>query len=313
MKLFILLLTISITAVSDVSDHLKKVHNKSSLYSMPNIDFIYMINLDQRPEKIRRSFSQLYPYGIYPCRFSAVNGWELSLDTINDVGLLFAPFMERGIMGTRYLLGGNFEPHHESITNYGETYFSHCMARGAIGIALSHISILQDAYDSGYETIWVMEDDIDVIADPNSLSTLIEDLDTTVGKGNWDVLFTDRDIKDASGNYYTTYYAGKRPDYLVFTNDNNYSEKTPVGDKFIKVGARSGAHSMILRRSGIEKLLRYFHAHQIFFPYDMEYILPRGIRLYTVANDVVSNLPKAPSDNGGPYYLEKRTQSITPP
>jgi hypothetical protein len=65
---------------------------------------------------------------------------------------------------------------------------------------------------------------------------------------------------------------------------------------------------MIIRRSGIEKLLRFFDAHQIFFPYDMEYILPRGIQLYTVAEDVVSNLPKAPSDNGGPYYLEKGNQ-----
>lgn len=287
---------------ADVLDHLKPVQNKSAAYSMRNVDFIYMINLDQRPEKLKASLDQLAPYGIYPCRFSAVNGWELSLEAINDVGLKFSPGMATGILGTCYLPDGNFEPSHQGISNYGQTYFCHCMARGAIGIALSHISVLQDALDSGYETIWVMEDDIQVIRDPRTLSEMIDKLDLLVGAGNWDILFTDRDIRDANGQYATTYWAGKRPDYLVFTKENDYAQKKQVSPEFLKIGARSGAHSMLLRRSGIQKLLRFFYAHQIFFPYDMDYILPRGINLYTVADDIVSNLPKAPSDNGGPNY-----------
>lgn len=288
---------------ADVANHLKQVEAKSSAYSMRNIDFIYLINLDERPEKLKNTLNQLSAYEIYPCRFSAVNGWKLSLEELQDVGLKFCSFMEGGILGTRYPLDGEFEPKHETISQCGKTYFCHCMARGTIGICLSHISILQDAYDSGYDTIWVMEDDIYVIRDPRILSDLIEHLDATVGKGNWDILFTDRDIRDANGNYYTTYWAGKRPDYITFSRTNDYTVKEPVGSEFIKIGARSGAHSMILRRSGIEKLLCFFHAHQIFFPYDMDYILPQGIRLYTVAEDVVSNLPQAPSDNGGPNYL----------
>ena len=303
--LFLLFIGMHLSVAGEVIDHLKRVYNKSAAYSMKNIDFIYMINLDQRPEKLRASLDQLAPYGIHPCRFSAVNGWELSEKEIEDVGLKFTPQMEAGIMGTCYPPGRNFEPSHEVITNCGQTYFCHCMARGTIGIALSHISLLQDALDSGYETIWIMEDDIQIIRDPRTISNKIEELDRLVGKGNWDILFTDRDILDANGNYYTTYWAGRRPDYLKFTQDNDYAIKTPVGIDFIRIGARSGAHSMILRRSGIKKILRFFYAHQIFFPYDMEYILPRGIQLYTVVQDIVSNLPKAPSDNGGPYYLEK--------
>lgn len=66
-----------------------------------------------------------------------------------------------------------------------------------------------------------------------------------------------------------------------------------------------GAHSLILRRSGIRKLLQFLKAHQLFFPYDMEYIIPPGIKLFTVREDVVSNLPKALSDNGGPNYLNQ--------
>lgn len=302
MRFFLLLLAFHLSA--ELTDHLKKAEGKSSAYSMRNIDFIYLINLDQRPEKLRSSLDELTPYGIYPYRFSAVNGWELSLDVLDDVGLRLSFDLTEKIMGTFYPKERNFEPQHEWIANPNQTYFCHCMSRGAIGIALSHISILQDAFDAGYETIWVMEDDIQVIRDPRILSNLIDKLDSEVGKGNWDILFTDKDIRDVNGNYVPCYYAGRRPDYLNFTKENNYAARNGVGSDFIKIGARSGAHSMILRKSGIQKLLRFFYAHQIFFPYDMEYILPRGINLYTVAHDIVSNLPKALSDNGGPNYLQ---------
>jgi len=286
----------------DLEQHLKQVPDKSGVHSMRNIDFIYMINLDQRPEKWKKSIDQLRPYGIEPCRFSAVNGWELSLEDINDVGLKFSPGMEGGFMATSYLLDGNFEPHHELIIQYGQTYYCHCMARGTIGIALSHISVLQDAYDSGYQTIWVMEDDIDVNRDPRVLSGLIDRLDAVVGKDNWDILFTDRDIRDANGNHSVSYWAAKRPDFI---SKNDFVFRVDVSPDFRKIGARYGAHSMIVRRQGMRKLLQFFAAHQIFLPYDMEYILPHGIRLYTVREDVVSNTPKAISDNGGPNYLNK--------
>ena len=271
---------------------------------MNGIDFIYMINLDQRPEKFGVSLDQLAPFQIYPYRFSAVNGWELSLETLSDVGLKYSVEMEGGFLGTCYPMDSHFEPSHEVIQNYGQSYFCHCMARGTVGICLSHISVLQDAYDSGYETIWVMEDDIEVLRDPRGLPNVIEQLDALVGRENWDVLFTDRDMRDANGMYTTTYWAGKRPDFLGFST-NDFAKKTWISPDFYEIGARSGATSMIIRRSGIQKLLKYFKAHQIFFPYDMDYIFPRGIKLYTVVEDIISNLPKAASDNGAPNYLNK--------
>jgi GR25 family glycosyltransferase involved in LPS biosynthesis len=264
-----------------------------------------MINLDQRPEKWKFSVDQLAPFGIYPYRFSAVNGWELSLEDINDVGLKFSPEMEGGFLCTRYRLDGNFEPSHEVLQNYGDTCFCHCLSRGAIGIALSHLSILQDAEDSGYETIWVMEDDVEVMRDPRILSDLIDNLDTLVGKENWDILFTDRDIRDANGVHKECYWAAKRPDFMPL-RANDYATRIKVNPDFYKIGARWGAHSMIIRRSGIQKLLRFFKAHRIFFPYDMDYILVPGIKLFTVSEDVISNFPKAVSDNGGPNYLQKK-------
>jgi GR25 family glycosyltransferase involved in LPS biosynthesis len=286
-----------------LQDHLKKFDSSSDAHRMRNIDFIYLINLDQRPEKLQMSLSQLEPFGIHPYRFSAVNGWELTLEEINDVGLKYSPEMEGGCMATSYRLDGHFEPSHEVMLNYGQTYFCHCMSRGAIGIVLSHLCILQNAYDAGFETIWVMEDDIQVMEDPRVLSDLIEKLDDAVGKENWDILFTDRDIRDRDGYPKACYWAAKRPDFGAFSRANDYAMRTLVSPNFIRIGARWGAHSMIVRRSGMKKLLQFFKAHQIFFPYDMDFIFPIGIKLYTVIEDVVSNLPTASSDNGGPNYL----------
>lgn len=287
---------------ADLEDHLKKALNKSAMHRIRNVDFIYLINLDRRPEKWKLSQERLAMYEICPYRFSAVNGWELSLEAINDVGLKFASEMDGGYMGTSYHLGGDFTPSHELIQNLNQTYFCHCMSRGAIGIALSHISILQDAYESGYETIWVMEDDIDVIQNPHILSDLIENLDEAVGVTNWDILFTDRDIRDANGNPKACYWTAKRPDFTIFSGINNYGMRYKINDDFWKIGARWGAHSMIIRKSGVKKLLKFFKAHHIFLPYDMDYILPPGINLYTVVDDIVSNSPNAVSDNGGPTY-----------
>lgn len=84
-NLFVLLLLVEIGLFSGVADHLKAAPNKGSDHNMRNIDFIYMINLDQRPEKFALSMSYLEKYKINPYRFSAVNGWELSKQDILDV------------------------------------------------------------------------------------------------------------------------------------------------------------------------------------------------------------------------------------
>lgn len=152
-----------------VEDHFKPALDKPSALQMKNIDFIYTINLDARPEKFSKCLEQLRPYSIEPYRFSAVNGWELTLEEINDVGVVYEPRMKNSLMGTSYLLDGDEEPFHNLINVSGRNYFCHCMSRGAIGIVLSHLSVLQDAYDSGYNTIWVLNDLNVVFHDPYCL------------------------------------------------------------------------------------------------------------------------------------------------
>lgn len=289
-----------------VIDHLKIPIDKLGNHKMRNIDFIYMLNLDQRPEKYEKSLKELAPFGIVPYRFSAVNGWELTHEDINDVGIKYELWMKQELWGTCYLLEDNGEWHLEIIHVPGRNYFCHCMSKGAIGIALSHLSILKDAYDSGYETIWVMEDDIGVIKDPHLLSELIDKLDTLVGKNGWDFLFTDFDTKNNNGAYVPCTAYALRANYDP-PNPYRCMERIDVSQDFRKIGARYGAYSMIVRRSGMKKMLDFMMGG-IFLPYDMEYTMPANINMFTVRDDVVSTIPNSFSDNSLPTYTHKKKE-----
>lgn len=209
---------------AEIQDHLKPALNKGEAHCMRNIDFIYMINLDRRPQKYALAKQQLNKYDINPYRFSAVNGWELSIEAILDVGIKYQPGMTPLLATTFVEIEGSKIQSHEFMSEYGKTYFAHCMPLGAIGCALSHISVLQDAYEAGYETIWVMEDDIEVLDNPHKLSDFIDELDGLVGTGNWDVLFTDYDYRIGIEQYLPASGAKKRPD-MDCSLTERYSEK----------------------------------------------------------------------------------------
>lgn len=306
MKLFkfavaLLILFSNDFSYAELQDHLKKAIGKSNEYKMRNIDFIYMINLDKRPEKYALSMQFLDKYGIKPYRFSAVNGWGLSLEEILDVGVKFKTGMTP-LLATTFLVNhGKLISSHELTQEYGKTYFTHCMAPGAIGCALSHISILQDAYDSGYETIWVMEDDIEIIQDPHILSDLIDELDSIAGHDNWDVLFTDYDYRIGVNQYLPAYGAAKRPD-IDNSPQERYSDKYTktftINKNFRTVAARFGTASMIIRRSGIIKLLQFAKERNIYLPYDLENYLIPNIKRYGLNYDVVTNMLNSLSDIG---------------
>lgn len=281
--------------------------NKIKKHSMSPIDFIYMINLDERPEKFALSAGNLHLYGIYPYRFSAVNGWKLSTADINRVGVKFNPdksqekFMAsifKEIDGVQCLSNGFIE-------KTGETYFAIGMSRGAVGIILSHLSILHDAYNSGYDTIWVMEDDAEIVDDPRQIFGLIQKLDNLVD--DWDILFTDTDTKDTTGRHVPCRALAARPNFQISSLSSFFERFYPISDDFSRTGMRYGAYSMIVRRSGMRKILNYYKTYGIYLPYDLDYWLIPDLKMYTVNKDIVSHRTGAPSDNSEPKYLQKKT------
>lgn len=300
-KLILSLLCLS-SVYGGLEQYFKKAEEKTSASQVRNVDFIYVINLDQRPEKFAWCCNQLAPYGIHPYRFSAVNGWELSFETVNDVGVKLEEGVRTNLMATSYLPEHGWEPLHGVADRVGQTYFGHCQSRGAIGIVLSHLSVLQDAYDSGYQLVWIMEDDIEVIRNPHLIANLVDELDRLLGRSNWDVLFTDQDTKNQKGEYVPAYGYAHRFNFQPF-NPKIFSMRSPLGLHFTKIGARYGAYSMLVTRQGMEKILNFFKTYKIFLPYDMDFTMPPNIHLFAVVDDVVSTLKNAASDNGGANYL----------
>jgi GR25 family glycosyltransferase involved in LPS biosynthesis len=296
----------SIPSQNKLEQYFQKAHHKSHHHKMDEIDFIYMINLDERPEKFALASHELALFGIFPYRFSAVNGWNLSTEVLNQVGVKFSSdFGQEKFLGTIYReIDGREYLGHEILRPNGETFFTLGMSHGAIGIVLSHLSVLQDAYDSGYQTIWVMEDDVEAVHNPRLLSDLIPKLDSLVD--DWDILFTDIDTKDRIGNHVPCRAVAARPNVNMEPLSSFFQRFYPVSSDFSRIGMRYGAYSMIVRRSGMEKILKYFKNYGIFIPYDMDIWLNPDLKMYSVTQDIVSHRSGAPTDNSEPNYLKKK-------
>jgi GR25 family glycosyltransferase involved in LPS biosynthesis len=286
-----------------IEKYFKKAENKTEINSIAGIDYIYMINLDQRPEKYEQSMAALKPFGITPYRFSAVNGWKLSFEALDELGIVFQTGMPNGPIASVYRHEeGKEYISYEIMKEVGVAYYCHSLSRGAMGCLLSHLSILQDAYDSGYNAIWIIEDDIRVVSNPHELSFFINTLNNYAPE--WDILFTDNEIKGANGQPIPCAVIRPRP-LVTLQPLDYYLRRTPINSELTKIGMRFGSASMIINRSGIKKLLEYFKTYKIYFPYDIDYFLVPGINLYMCNRDIVTNISGGISDNGQPAYLEK--------
>ncbi|MBI2743277.1 MAG: class I SAM-dependent methyltransferase [Chlamydiales bacterium] len=311
----LLVLTVTSVCEADFSSHFKKVGEKRpEECAVKNVDLIYLINLDKRPEKLEKSLSQLKPYGITPHRFSAVSGWDLTAEALNELGVSYKPGMLDSAWAAHFPSRASNSPEMDFLRDecFGKTFFSRWMTLGAIGCTLSHLSILQDAYDSGYETIWIMEDDIAIQEDPRKISTLIEQLDRLVGREGWDVLYTDLDTSDAAlyteANDFQSDLKGDlwffwRPD-MDLSDRSVFAKRTILNDDFMRVGSRMRTHSMIIRRSGMKKILEHEKKQHIYIPYDHEIATVPGIQLVSLRRNLVTHVP-SPSDTQTNQFDQK--------
>jgi hypothetical protein len=117
-------------------------------------------------------------------------------------------------------------------------------------------------------------------------------------------LFTDTDTKGQDGKYVPCVSHALRPNFSP-KNPDGFAQKRSVSPDFMQIGARYGAYSMIVRRSGMKKLLNFFKHYHLFLPFDMDYTLPTGIQLYALKDDVISTQPQALTDNGKCNYKKK--------
>jgi GR25 family glycosyltransferase involved in LPS biosynthesis len=292
-----------------IEHHYREWEHQTIGSAVKNIDFVYLINLDTRPEKLKRSLEQLAPFGIVPERFPAIYGWDIPTAVMNDIGLRLSPQMwikEHVLIFPKEYRGlcSIVAPSEE--WRNGGAVFSSWMTPGAIGCSMSHLSVVNDAYECGYETVWALEDDLFVDQNPHRLSALIEELDSLVGKGKWDILYTDHDYLQKLDNIrglQDQFPMKWRPDMPSF-DLRPLLEYTPIGDHFFKIGSRNRTHSMIIRRSGMEKILHFYREHQIFLPIDHELAFIPGLQLYILKENIVSSNEMCSDIKFKHFYLE---------
>lgn len=291
--LFLLCLTCFCSA--SIEKYFRSVEHRTAGHSMRNIDFIYLINLDKRTDRLEVCKRELAPFGINPFRFPAVYGKDLSKEAYDEIGLRFLPGMKCDSWAVCFPSGGSGSPEFDFLRKscYGKTYFSRWMSHGAVGVALSNLSILQDAYDAGYKTIWILEDDFHVVANPHQLSDLIDKLDQLVGTENWDILFTDDDGPDV--DLQGRMWFLDRPDNGSF-DISQCARRKRISSDFVKVGCRSGLYSTIIRRSGMKKILDFEKERGLYIPYDNELALVPGINMYQLSYKIMYYLKESPSD-----------------
>ncbi len=307
MKYLAFLITfLSIFSHASIEKYFKAFPAQEKNTEIKNIDFIYLINLDHRPEKLRKCLEELAPYGIHPKRFPAVNGWNIPLKDLNEMGLKYLPGMYAGKEHANYFpINGSGFPEivHLNSSCYGKTYFSGWMTRGAIGCALSHLSVIKHAYDSGYNTIWILEDDILACDNPHKLTELIDKLDHLREEEGWDLLYTDYDSLagiDPKKSLEEQLPMKWRPD-MPYICLSDFLENTDISEDFAKIGSRIRTHSMILRRSGMEKILDFYKDRGIFIPYDHEISFVPDMRFYVLKHNIVTSM-EAISDTKNWFY-----------
>jgi GR25 family glycosyltransferase involved in LPS biosynthesis len=232
--------------------YLKPIEISETRSGLKPIDCIYVINLDERPEKwalLQPVFKEL---GLHVNRVSAINGWLLPKETISE---LQGPYQEFP-----------------------------CIPHGAVGCMLSHISVLKDAYDRGFQMIWIFEDDVVFKEDIKQIPQLLKKL--SVIDPYWDVFYTDVDIRNKKGEYVKAWPLRPRPNQRIFSR-GYYAERIVLCEDLMMIRNRYGLHSVILSRRGIEKILHYFTHVYLWTPIDNDIHAIPGIRQYSSTRDIV--------------------------
>ncbi|KPK32154.1 MAG: hypothetical protein AMS24_04880 [Chlamydiae bacterium SM23_39] len=240
---------------TDLSTFFKCFLGEPAICELENIDCIYVINLDERKEKWNNTVEKLSPYALTYNRFPAICGWKFSDEKFNH------------IKGKKCLL-----------------------SKGKIGCILSHLSVIEDAYDRNFQNIWILQDDIEILRSPFLIDEYIDRLNEL--DPEWDLLFTDLDMRkpgDSSKLLRATCITGGfRGDQEVH-KESWYLKRKNISDDFQKIRMRYGFHSVVLSRKGMKKILYYFKHVKLHTCFDIDIHFIPNIREYGLINPIIVN------------------------
>ncbi|VUZ49167.1 unnamed protein product [Hymenolepis diminuta] len=176
--------------------------------SLLGFDQIYLINLERRPDRLKKMNYALREQGIKAKLLRATDGRELNPDLIRAWNIT--------------QLSGYADPYHKRALKYGE-----------IGCFLSHYRIWRDMIEHDYERILILEDDLRFVPGFNRrLAATVKEADVSLA--DWELLYVGR--KRMSSN--EVMVKGTRllayPSYTYWT--------------LAYVLRRSGAHKLMAQR-----------------------------------------------------------------
>ncbi len=205
--------------------------------SLKNIDQIYVINLDARVEKWKRTSAELEKYGLKAIRVPGINGNRMDRELRKQI--------------TQEILSWN------------------CLSDGQLGCFLSHLAVLKDAFNKKHQCIWVLEDDILALKDLRELDGVLDKL--TEFDPEWDLLFTNINnrINNRMENPMLTFemIMGPKFNYSLVTDPSFTAHEN---EDFRRIQYRLGTYSMIISDRGVRKLVEYFQIAKANFPIDMQ-------------------------------------------
>lgn len=135
-------------------------------------DEIYLINLNRRPERLKKMNQMLRLLGIQFKRVEAIDGYNLT---------------------QRYLTSIKFLP------GYLDPYHKRPMKLGEIGCFLSHFKVWEDIVNNGYERAIILEDDVHFTRNGKLIiNKMIEDLIKT--HLEWDFIYLGRKKMTPNGD-----------------------------------------------------------------------------------------------------------------
>lgn len=236
------------------------------------IDCIYVLNLEKRSEKWEDTQEVFKPYQLGLTRFIGIDGWSIP----SDVQAHF------------------WEEQKDALIDDGQTLYSLPKSgffSGNLGSTLSHLSILQDAYDRGYQVIWLLEDDVSIKKDPHLLDETIQRLNAV--DPSWDLLYTDlqREKSPATNEQDTS-----KPSLTKICRKNQqimpthwYFQKKDIDAEFEEVRLRYGFYSVLLSRSGIKKILDYYKHVTLYCSFDLDVHFVENLHKYALKDPIVTN------------------------
>ncbi|PCI95857.1 hypothetical protein COB11_00960 [Candidatus Aerophobetes bacterium] len=244
----------------NLESYLKIVEEEVELSGLEEIDRVYVINLDKARNRWVYMQALSEKHNLKINRFSAVCGWEMTRRNLKKF--------------------------------YRHNLYKSCNARsisfGQIGVFLSHLSIIKHALENNYNRIWILEDDVVFIEDPQVLNSIISRLDEI--DPDWEFLFTDVDSRfmkqDGSIIWYTfELNFGKNFDYSLVTSE---SFQPYESEDVVNIQHRLGAYSMILSRKGMQAIYAYFMKNCMRYAYDVDMNFCKDKHMYQTNRDIVT-------------------------